>query len=130
MVNVDELEKICKAIMDLDPKMRSARIINSRGHLVAGGMKEGLKSLEDAKQDEMMFMELALRVRMRHEFDKEFGAVRFSLSYREKVVIMSFPLVGDDVLLASGELGIDFGKIPFSVLELIKDLRNSDTRTF
>ena len=73
MVNVEELEKICKEIMDLDPKMRSARIINSRGHLEAGGMKEGLKSLEEQKQDEMMFMELALRVRMRHEFDAEFG---------------------------------------------------------
>ena len=36
-------------------------------------MKDGLLSLEAQKQDEMMFMELALRVRMRHEFDKEFG---------------------------------------------------------
>ena len=29
---------------------------------MAGGMKEGLLSLEAQKQDEMMFMELALRV--------------------------------------------------------------------
>ena len=130
MVNVSDLEKICEKIMKLDPKMRSARIINSRGHLVAGGMKEGLKSLEEAKQDEMMFMELALRVRMRHEFDKEFGQTHFSLSYRDKVIIMSFPLANDDVLLASGEKEINFGKIPFKILEIIKDLRSSDTRTF
>jgi len=55
-------------------------------------MKKGLMSLEDTKQDEMMFMELALRVRMRHEFDKEFGAVQFSLSYRDNVVIISFSI--------------------------------------
>ena len=116
--------------MNLDPKMRSARIINNRGHLVAGGMKEGLQSLEQAKQDEMMFMELALRVRMRHEFDKELGFVHFSMSYRDKVVIMSFPLKNDDVLLASGEKEIDFGKIPFKILELVKDLRNVEPRTF
>ena len=112
--------------MKLDPKMRSARIINNRGHLEAGGMKTGLEALENKKQDEMMFMELALRVRMRHEFDKELGPVKFSLSYRGKVIIMSFPLMNDDVLLASGELDIDIQKIPFSVLEIIKDIRVSD----
>ncbi|KAG2475820.1 MAG: hypothetical protein NPMRTH5_1340001, partial [Nitrosopumilales archaeon] len=59
MASVEKLEKICQKIMQLDPKMRSARIINNRGHLVAGGMREGLKALEETKQDEMMFMELA-----------------------------------------------------------------------
>ena len=77
MENIEELEKLCKKITKLDPKMRSARLINSRGHLMAGGMKEGLLSLEAQKQDEMMFMELTLRVRMRHEFDKEFGNSSF-----------------------------------------------------
>lgn len=130
MVNVSDLEKICQEIMKLDPKMRSSRIINGRGHLVAGGMKTGLKSLEDSKQDEMLFMELALRVRMRHDFDKEFGPVHFSLSYRDKVIIMSFPLAEDNVLLASGEHGLDFKEIPFKILEIVKDLRQNLTSTF
>ena len=64
---VEEIEKICQKIIKLDTKIRSARIINNRGHLMAGGMKKGLMSLEAQKQDEMMFMELALRVRMRRE---------------------------------------------------------------
>ena len=124
MVSVEELEKICQKIMQLDPKMRSARIISNRGHLVAGGMKEGLKSLEETKHDEMMFMELALRVRMRRDFDKELGRVHFAMSYREKVIIMSFPLADDDVLFASGECEIDFSKIAFAIMDLIKDLRD------
>ena len=111
MDNVEELERICQDILKLHPKMRSARFINARGHLVAGGMKEGLLSLEAKKQDEMMFMELALRVRMRHEFDNEFGVVHFSLSYRDKVIVMSFPLSNDDVLLVSCEKDTDFGDI-------------------
>ena len=93
--------------------MRSARFINSRGHLTAGGMKDGLLSLEAQKQDEMMFMELALRVRMRHEFDAEFGEVHFSMSYRDKVIVMSFPLNNDDVLLVSCEKEMDLINIPF-----------------
>ncbi len=130
MTNGDELEKICQEITDLDPKMRSARIINSRGHLVAGGMKKGLLSLESQKQDEMMFMELALRVRMRHEFDKEFGPVHFSMSYRDKVTVMSFPLANDDVLLVSSEKEMDFGKIPFKILKIITPLKKSIMGTF
>ncbi|MCV0400853.1 MAG: hypothetical protein K5777_02550 [Nitrosopumilus sp.] len=130
MDNVDELEKICQDIIHLDPKMRSARFINSRGHLTAGGMKEGLMSLESQKQDEMMFMELALRVRMRHEFDNEFGKVHFSMSYRDKVIVMSFPLNNDDVLLLSCEKDIDFGKLPFTVLKIIEHLKKSPMKTF
>lgn len=129
MGSVEELEKICQKIVKLDPKMRSARIINSRGHLIAGGMKKGLMSLEAQKQDEMMFMELALRVRMRREFDSEFGEVHFSMSYRDKVIVMSFPLANDDVLLVSSEKDLDFGKIPFKILKIIMPLK-SKMKTF
>tara|TARA_B110000467_G_scaffold27873_1_gene25116 strand:+ start:2734 stop:3126 length:393 start_codon:yes stop_codon:yes gene_type:complete len=130
MNNVAELENICQKILKLDPKMRSARFINARGHLAAGGMRDGLLSLEAKKQDEMMFMELALRVRMRHEFDTEFGIVHFSLSYRDKVIVMSFPLSDDDVLLVSREKDKDFGDIPFKILKIIECLKKTPIKTF
>ncbi len=130
MVDVEKLEKICQKIIKLDPKMRSARIINSRGHMVSGGMKKGLLSLEAQKQDEMMFMELSLRVRMRHEFDNEFGIVHFSMSYRDKVIVMSFPLTNDDVMLVSCEKEIDFGKLSFKILKIIEPLKKTPMKTF
>ena len=130
MEDVEKLENICQQILKLDPKMRSARFINARGHLAAGGMKDGLLSLEAKKQDEMMFMELALRVRMRHEFDTEFGIVHFSLSYRDKVIVMSFPLSNDDVLLVSCEKDTDFGDIPFKILKIIECIKKTPIKTF
>ena len=130
MDNVEELENICHQILKLDTKMRSARFINARGHLAAGGMRDGLLSLEAKKQDEMMFMELALRVRMRHEFDTEFGIVHFSLSYRDKVIVMSFPLSNDDVLLVSCEKDTDFGDIPFKILKIIECIKKNPIKTF
>ncbi len=130
MEDVEELENICQQILKLDTKMRSARFINARGHLSAGGMKDGLLSLEAKKQDEMMFMELALRVRMRHEFDTEFGIVHFSLSYRDKVLVMSFPLSNDDVLLVSCEKDTDFGDIPFKILKIIECIKKTPIKTF
>ncbi len=130
MDNVEELETICQKIIKLNSKMRSARVINGRGHLTAGGMKDGIFSLEAQKQDEMMFMELSLRVRMRHEFDKEFGEVHFSMSYRDKVIVMSFPLADDDVLLISCEKEIDFGKLPFKILKIIESIKKLPIKTF
>ena len=130
MDNIEELENICQDILKLDTKMRSARFINARGHLTAGGMKGSLLSLEAKKQDEMMFMELALRVRMRHEFDTEFGIVHFSLSYRDKVIVMSFPLSNDDVLLVSCEKDTDFGDIPFKILKIIECIKKTPIKTF
>ena len=87
-------------------------------------------SLEAQKQDEMMFMELALRVRMRHEFDNEFGEVHFSMSYRERVIVMSFPLTNDDVLLISCEKDSNFGNLPFRILKIIEPLKKTPMKTF
>lgn len=89
--NEKDFDKICEEIFKLDDKMRSARIINNKGKLIAGGMRSGLKALEDVKKDEMLLMELSLRVRMRHEFDEEFGPVEFSLSYRGENNPHEFP---------------------------------------
>jgi len=113
-----DYEKLCKKVMELDPKIRFAGIINERGRLFAGGMREGFKSLEAKGDDEMLYMELVLRAKMRREFDKVLGPVKFAMSYREKVIIMSFP-VNDDVLLLSTENGIDFSTIPFKIMKLL-----------
>ena len=113
-----DYEKVCKKVMELDPKIRFAGIINERGRLFAGGMREGFKSLEAKGDDEMLYMELVLRAKMRREFDKVLGPVKFAMSYREKVIIMSFP-VNDNVLLLSTEKGIDFSEIPFKIMKML-----------
>ncbi len=112
-------ETLCSSIRDLDPGIRFVGLINEKGHLVAGGMAQGKQPLEDAKKDEMLYLELALRVRMRQEFDAELGSVKFAMSYRDKVIVMSFP-VGKEIILVSSEKSLDFGKFPFSVLKIIE----------
>ena len=104
--------------MDLDPKVRFAGVINDKGRLVAGGMRPGVKSLELAKDDEVLFMELALRVRMRHEFDRQLGDVRFALSSRTHAIIMSFP-VDDDTFYVTAEPDVSFCELPEKILDIL-----------
>ena len=115
-----DLNATCKNVLDLDDKIRFAGIINEKGKLVAGGLRSGLKSLEDPKDDEMLFMELALRVKMRQEFDKQLGTDKFSLSMREKVIVMSFPLGNSQVLYVSADRNLDFASVAMKILEIVQ----------
>jgi len=88
------------------------------GRLVAGGFKEGISPLEDEAERRKMYMELALRVSMRMEFDYTLGPVKYSASRREKAVMMSFPL-NNNVLLVSTEPSIDIEKFAQKVMKII-----------
>ena len=115
--NLEDYDSICRRIMDLDPKIRFVGVINERGKLLAGGLREGLKSLEDPKDDEMLFTEVALRARMRKEFDAQLGKVKFAMSFRENVIIMSFPIADRDILYVSANTDLDYGKITKMILQ-------------
>ncbi|MBM3896226.1 MAG: hypothetical protein FJ360_00540 [Thaumarchaeota archaeon] len=118
MSRIFDYSKICDGIRNLDPLIRFAGVINPRGRLVAGGMKEGIEPLESQKDDEMLFMELALRVKMRQEFDKQLGKVKFAMSLREKVLAISVP-IGDDVLYVAAESKADYKVLPEKILNII-----------
>ena len=78
-----------------------------------------VQSLEDEKKDEMLYMELALRVKMRQEFDADFGHVHFTLSYREKLIVMSFPME-KNILFVSMDKRKSFDEIPFKIVKIIQ----------
>jgi hypothetical protein len=116
-----DYENLCTITQKIDSKVRFAGVINSKGRLIAGGMSPSIKRLGDRKRDEMLYMELALRVKMRREFDDDLGEVKFSMSFREKLIVMSFPMK-DDVLMVSMERKTQFEQIAFSVLKLTEKI--------
>lgn len=111
---------ICDKVKQLDSEIRFAGVINQRGRLVAGGIKEGIKPLSSERDDEMLFMELALRVKMRKEFDKQLGGVSFAMASRGKSMEMSIP-IGEDILYVIGEPSVNYVKIPNAVFEILKE---------
>ena len=116
-----DYENLCTLSQKIDSKVRFAGVINSKGRLIAGGMIPSKKRLGDRKRDEMLYMELALRVKMRREFDDDLGKVKFSMSFREKLIVMSFP-IENDVLMVSMERKTQFEKISFKILKLVDQL--------
>ena len=106
----------CDRLLQED-EIRFAGLINGMGRLVAGGFKKGVSPLEDDAERQKMYMELALRVSMRMEFDYSLGKVKYSASRREKSVMMSFP-ISNNVLLISAEPDVDIDKTAKKVMKM------------
>jgi len=107
----------CNALLQEDG-IRFAGFINSMGRLVAGGFKEGINPLEDEAERQKMYMELALRVSMRKDFDYSLGPVKYTASRRQKAVMMSFP-INSNVLLVSTEPDVDIDKFANKIMKKI-----------
>ncbi len=107
----------CDRLLQED-EIRFVGLINSMGRLVAGGFKEGIAPLEDEAERQKMYMELALRVSMRKDFDYSLGRVKYSASRREKAVMMSFP-VNNNVLLVSAETMVNIEKLAVKIIKII-----------
>ncbi len=83
-----DLLKIVESIINLDPKMRFAAIIDTKGNIREGIMKSGKTSLKTQKEEEHFCKQVAQRRKMRQEFDRTLGKVRYVHVEREKVTQM------------------------------------------
>lgn len=111
------LEQKCKVLLEMDG-IRFAGIIGPMGRLVAGGFKEGIKPFVDDADAKKMYMELVLRVSMRKDFDYSLGPVKYAASRREKVVLMSFP-ISSNVLLISAEPNVEIDETAHKIMKMV-----------
>ncbi len=81
----DELLKLAEQIIKLSPKMRFVGIIDLHGNIVEGIMKKGKTLLESQKGIEHFCKQVEQRRKMRKEFDKSLGKVRFVHVERENI---------------------------------------------
>jgi hypothetical protein len=114
-------EKLSNDIFSLSSDIRSVIVIDKMGKLVAGGMRQGVTSMEEKENSQKLYVEFALRSVMREEFDREFGKTIYSFSEREKIKLASFPLNNDHNLLRiSMEKEADHTKIIDNILKILR----------
>lgn len=80
-----KLLELVEDIVDLNPKMRFVAIIDLRGNIVESIMKSGKTSLKTQKEELHFCQQVAKSRKMRHEFDRPLGKVRYVHVEREKV---------------------------------------------
>ena len=80
-----DLLKMVEKIVNLDPKMRFAAIIDPKGNIREAIMRAGKTNLKSQREEEHFCKQVAQRRTMRKEFDKSLGKVRYVHVEREKV---------------------------------------------
>ena len=79
-------------ILELDPMMRFAAIIDLKGNISEAIMKEGKTSLKSQKEEEHFCKQVAIRRKIRKQFDKSLGSVNYVHIERQKVTqIVVYP---------------------------------------
>ena len=87
MVNAKEAQllKVAENILSLNTAMRFAAILDLRGNIMEGIMKDRKTSLESQKQQEKFCKDAAKARKMREAYDKKLGKVRYVHTERENV---------------------------------------------
>ena len=86
------------------------------GNLIAGDMKNGLRSLERDDGSIRLYLGYAINNVLRRDFDNVFGKVLYTFSEREKIKLLTVP-IDNNLLLVSMDISSDH-------VELIKKIQN------
>ncbi len=93
-------EELCKKIFAMHDKIRFVGILDDNGKLVAGGMREGVKPLEDEIHEKRWFHQTVIRREMTTMFENIYGKVRYVFANRDKVKQLTF-YIDDKILFIS-----------------------------
>jgi len=121
-----DYDEMSKQILDLDPEVRFAGVVNSKGEMVAGGHKENVEkilvgdevkmSIHYALQKRDLYTNLAYKI----------GHERSSITEYAIVTLINIPINSNDLLLVSMEPRADYMKIidyVYSLLDSQKDTK-------
>ena len=80
-----QLLKVAEDVLALNTAMRFAAILDLKGNIIEGIMKDRKTSLESQKQQEKFCKDAAKARKMREAYDKKLGKVRYVHTERENV---------------------------------------------
>ena len=101
-----------------EQEIRFAGFVNMQGELVEGQFREDVVPFENDEDQKRVFRELAVRISTRKNFDFSMGAVKYSASRREKLVMMSFPLK-NIILLITTEPHVNIDRLAYKIIQIL-----------
>ncbi len=118
-----KLDQACLKLSEED-KVRHVGVINSLGHLVAGGLRKGTDSLLTDQKVRMLYMQMQLDFNMRKEMDDVLGPIDYIASRRKNLLVISVP-VGENLVSITAEPNADDKTIIKKAEDLFDDIKIS-----
>ena len=117
-------DKLCNDILELDPLIRFAAIINPEGARVSGGYRNNISSMLSPDEVNNSLHYAAKRWEARGTLAHRIGEAKYSVTEYEKVKQLTIPVNKKDLLLISTETNSDHVKIVNSILELLENYKD------
>ena len=115
-----DYNKLCRDILNLDPKIRYAGVCDDTGELKYGGQREGIKNLLSPEETKKSNLQALARWGLRNSLSLKIGKGKYSMAEYEKLKRITFPLEESNLLLVTTEVDADHTKIINNTLEFLQ----------
>jgi hypothetical protein len=116
-------EQLSKNVLDLDPLIRFAGIMEKSGHLFAGSQREGMEEHLKGRNSEISYAQSAYIVDLRKMFTSELGKLKTVVYIYDKVTLINFPLK-EHLLVVSSEAEAKLDDLCEKILKYITSVEN------
>jgi hypothetical protein len=117
---MERYDKLCKEILNLDPKIRFAGICDDTGEIKYGGQREGVKNLLSPEETKKSNLQALARWGLRNALAPKVGKGRYAMAEYERIKRITIPLEDDNLLLVTTEVEVDHRKIINDVRKLVQ----------
>ena len=84
--------RLCKEILDLDPKIRFAGVCDDTGETKFGGQRDGVKNLLSPEETKKSNLQALARWALRNALSPKVGKGKYAMAEYEKVKRITIPL--------------------------------------
>jgi Family of unknown function (DUF6659) len=116
-------EQFSKNVLELDPMIRFAGIMEKSGHLYARSQREGIEERLKGRSSEISYTQSAYIVDLRKMFTSELGNLKTVVYMYDKVVLANFP-VKDHLLVVSAEAAVKVDDLCGKILKYVISVEN------
>jgi hypothetical protein len=114
-----DYDNLCKAVIDIDSKIRFAGICDESGEIKYGGQKEGVKNFLTNEETRKSNLQALEGWGLRKSLSPKTGRGKYAMTEYEKIKRITIPLDDEHLLLITTEVGADHVQIISNVLKLL-----------
>ena len=114
-----DYDNLCRSILQMDSKVRSAGICDVSGKIKHGGQKEGVKNILSNDETRKSNLQALARWGLRNSLSSKIGRGKYAMAEYEKIKRITIPLDDDHLLLITTEVQADHGKIISNTIKLL-----------
>ena len=94
-----DYDNLCKAVIDIDSKIRFAGICDESGEIKYGGQREGVADMLSSEETRKSNLQALARWGLRNSLSSKIGRGKYAMAEYEKIKRITIPL-DDDRLVA------------------------------